>query len=94
MAAYLVGHIFVKDAALWQKYVSGVQLSLSTFDSKILFRGQLLAILAGQHHHDQVVAIEFPDQITLEKWFFSKGYQDLIPLRDKAADVVITTYLA
>jgi uncharacterized protein (DUF1330 family) len=94
MAAYLVGHITVKDNGLWQKYVSGVQESLSPFDSKIIFRGQLVEILAGQHEHDLVVVIEFPDQSTLNNWYASEKYQSLIPLRDKAANVVITTYKA
>ena len=94
MAAYLVGHITVKDNELWQKYVSGVQESLSPFDSKVIFRGQLVEILAGQHKHDLVVVIEFPDQSTLNNWYASEKYQSLIPLRDKAANVVITTYNA
>ena len=92
MAAYLVGHITVKDNGLWQKYVSGVQESLSPFESKVIFRGQLVEILAGQHEHDLVVVIEFPDQSTLNNWYASEKYQSLIPLRDKAANVVITTY--
>ena len=94
MAAYLVGHITVKDNGLWQKYVSGVQESLSPFESKVIFRGQLVEILAGQHEHDLVVVIEFPDQSTLNNWYASEKYQSLIPLRDKAANVVITTYKA
>ena len=92
MAAYLVGHITVKDDGLWQKYVAGVGESLAPFDSRIIFRGQLVRVLAGQHEHDLVVVIEFPDQSTLDAWFSSEKYQKLIPLRDKAADVVITTY--
>ena len=92
MAAYLVGHITVKDNGLWQKYVSGVQESLTPFDSKVIFRGQLVEILAGQHEHDLVVVIEFPDHSTLNNWYASEKYQSLIPLRDKAANVVITTY--
>ncbi len=92
MAAYLVGHITVKDDGLWQKYMAGVQESLAPFDCKIIFRGQLDRILAGQHDHNLVVVIEFPDQTTLNNWYGSEKYQSLIPLRDKAADVVITTY--
>ena len=92
MAAYLVGHITVKDDGLWQKYMAGVQESLAPFDCKIIFRGQLDRILAGQHDHNLVVVIEYPDQTTLDNWYGSEKYQSLIPLRDKAADVVITTY--
>jgi uncharacterized protein (DUF1330 family) len=94
MAAYLVGHITVKDNGLWQEYVAGVKESLAPFEAKIVFRGQLLQVLAGQHEHDLVVVIQFLDQATLENWYGSEKYQSLIPLRDKAADVVITAYKA
>lgn len=92
MASYLVGHIAVKDEELWQQYVSGVKESLSTFESKVIFRGKLVSVLAGSHEHNHAVVIEFSDHATLENWFNSEQYQSLIPLRDKAADVVITTY--
>jgi uncharacterized protein (DUF1330 family) len=92
MASYLVGHITVKDAELWQEYVSGVQKSLLPFNSKVIFRGKLVSVLAGKHEHDLVVVIEFPDQPTLDNWYYSEKYQSLIPIRDKAADVVLTTF--
>ena len=92
MAAYLVGHITVKDDGLWQEYVAGVQESLAPFDARIIFRGQLAEVLSGQHEHDLAVVIEFPDQSTLDTWFCSKKYKSLILVRDKAADVVILTY--
>jgi len=94
MAAYLVGHITVKDDELWQKYVAGVGESIAPFESRIIFRGQLDKVLAGHHDHNLVVVIEFPDTSTLDAWFNSEKYQSLIPLRDKAANVVITTYNA
>ena len=92
MAAYLVGHITVKDNGLWQEYVAGVKESLAPFEARIVFRGQLFQVLAGQHEHGLVVVIQFLDQATLENWYGSEKYQSLIPLRDKAADVVITAY--
>ena len=94
MAAYLVGHITVKNDELWQQYVAGVGESLAPFESKVIFRGQLDKVLAGQHAHDLVVVIEFPDQSTLDDWFNSDKYQSLIPLRNKAADVAIMAYRA
>jgi uncharacterized protein (DUF1330 family) len=92
MAAYLVGHITVKDDELWEKYVAGVAESIAPFDATIIFRGKLDKVLAGQHDKDLVVVIEFPDQAILDSWFNSEKYQSLIPLRDQAADVVITSY--
>ena len=92
MAAYLIGQITVKDEELWQQYVAGVQESLTPFDSNIIFRGKLVSVLAGQQERDLVVVIEFYDQTTLDNWFNSDSYQTLIPLRDRAADVVIASY--
>lgn len=94
MTAYLVGHITVRNDELWQEYVTGVQASLKPFAARILFRGRLVSVLAGQHEYDLVVAIEFSDQAALDDWFSSEAYQSLIPLRNRAADVVITTYKA
>ena len=92
MAAYLVGHITVKEEELWQEYMAGVAESVAPFDARVVFRGQLVNILAGNHEHDLVVVIEFSDQSELDAWYNSEKYQSIIPLRDKAADVVITTY--
>ena len=94
MAAYLIGHVAVKNEDLWQEYVAGVQESLAPFKANILFRGKLDKVLAGQHDKDLVVVIEFSGPAMLDDWFESKKYQSLIPLRDKAANVVITTYQA
>ena len=92
MAAYLVGHITVRDPDLWQVYTTGVQKSLIPFEANLVFRGQRAAVLAGEHSYDQCVVIEFSDQGSLQEWFNSNAYQDLIPTRNKAADVVIISY--
>ncbi len=92
MAAYLVGHISVRNKELWQQYVAGVAESLTPFKAKMVFRGQLSTVLAGEHEHELIVVIEFTDHTTLQAWFNSEKYQAIIPLRDEAADVVITTY--
>ena len=92
MAAYLVGHITVRDEERWSQYVAGVADSLAGVDSKIIFRGMLASVLAGKHEHERVVVIQFADLQTLNNWFHSESYQKLIPLRDSAANVTITTY--
>lgn len=92
MAVYLVGQISVKDAQLWQEYVVGVSESLTPFDAKVVFRGRRTSVLAGENSRDLSVVLEFSDRSSLESWFNSEKYQSLIPLRENAADVVITTY--
>lgn len=92
MAAYLIGQIIVKESELWQEYVAGVGESIAPFAAEIIFRGKRAAVLAGENDRDLVVVIKFADRSTLDNWFNSEKYQSLISLRDRAADVVITTY--
>ena len=93
MAAYLIGQIEVRDPALWRTYVAGVAESLRGFDAEVLFRGRLARVLAGQQPRSQCVVIRFADAATLDAWFESPDYQQLVPLRDRAADVVISSYI-
>ena len=50
------------------------------------------AVLCGEHGHPNAVVIKFLDQPTLQGWYASPAYQDLIPIRDQAADVVLISY--
>ena len=93
MSAYLIGQIVVKNIKLWQDYVDGVAESLVPFKAKIMFRGKRHSVLAGQNKYDLVVVIKFADHTTLNNWFYSAKYQSLIPVRERAANVVITTYV-
>ncbi len=94
MAAFLVGQIMVKDDDLWRQYMDGVRDSLAPFDASVVFRGQRAAVLAGQNDYDLVVVIEFSVLPVLQEWYQSDQYQAIIPLRDQAADMVITAYEA
>ena len=92
MAAYLIGHILIKDPAKWRVYVDGVQKSLIPYEAQVIFRGKRASVLAGAHPYQDTVVIKFPDQPTLQNWYYSASYQELIPIRNKAADVVIISY--
>ena len=92
MAGYLIGQITVKDPELWQRYTEGVRDSLEPFGAEVVFRGRRASLLAGEHDKELAVVIRFADQDTLLRWFWSDAYQELIPLRERAADVVIVGY--
>ncbi len=94
MAVFLIGTINVREPSLWAQYVAGVADSLEPFDAQVVFRGRKLADLAGTQPKEAVVILRFQDAATADAWFQSARYQALIPLRDQAADVVITTYSA
>ena len=90
--ACLIGHITVKDEALWAEYRSKVPATLAPWGGELLLRGKRFAVLSGEHSYTDVVVIRFPDQAALDGWHASAAYQALIPLRQRAADVVLLGY--
>ena len=92
MPAYLIGQITIKNQEKWNIYVEGVGRSIIPFNAEIIFRGRRAKVLAGNHSHEHTVVIKFADQAALQDWFNSPAYQEIIPIRDEAADVVIVSY--
>ncbi|HEY7745972.1 MAG TPA: DUF1330 domain-containing protein [Desulfuromonadales bacterium] len=92
MSAYLIGHITVKEPEQWSVYIDGVKKSLLPFAAEVLFRGRLTSVLAGDLPYQSTVVIRFSDHAALLNWYRSEDYQALIPIRDRAADVVIAAY--
>lgn len=86
-SAYVVGHITVKDPDKWARYRERVPASLQPWKAELVFRGELVSVLSGQHGHTDTVVIRFPDLDAANGWFNSPAYQALIPLRQSAAEV-------
>jgi uncharacterized protein (DUF1330 family) len=92
MSACVIGHITVRDAAQWADYRAQVPATLAPWGAEILFRGTLDKVLGGCHDHRDTVVIRFPDAGAIDGWFASAAYQALIPLRQRAADVVLLAF--
>lgn len=92
--ACVVGQITVKNPELWAEYREQVPATLSHWGGELVFRGQQVAALAGENPHASIVVIRFPSVAAVNCWFSSPAYQALIPLRQQAADVVLTSYEA
>lgn len=90
--AYVVGQITVKNPELWAEYKGRVPATLAPWGAELVFRGQQLAVHAGTNPHADIVVIRFPDSAAAAGWHASAAYQALIPLREQAADVALTTY--
>lgn len=88
----VIGHITVKDAAKWAEYRNQVPATLAPWQAELLFRGQKLAVLGGEHRHTDTVVIRFPDADAVNGWFNSAAYQALIPLRMAAAEVDLISF--
>lgn len=92
IAAYVIGHITVKDAGKWAEYRSKVPATLAPCGAELVFRGKRLAVMSGEHSHTDTVIIRFPDADAVGNWFNSPAYQALIPLREQAAEMVLVSY--
>ena len=91
-AAYLIGHITIKDAGKWDEYRGKVPATLAPWGAELVLRGKRLAVLCGEHDATDTVVIRFPDAGALEGWFQSPAYQALVALRTDAADVALIGY--
>jgi uncharacterized protein (DUF1330 family) len=92
MAAYMIGHITVKDPEKWEEYRHRIPETLAPWGAELIFRGKRVAVLSGQHHHTDTVVIRFPSHEALREWHNSAAYQELIPLRKEAADIDMISY--
>lgn len=93
-SAYVVGHITVKNPELWDEYRAQVPATLAPWNAELVFRGKLAAVLAGGHPHQDIVVIRFSDLASIDSWHGSAAYQALVPLRQRAAEVVLLSYEA
>jgi uncharacterized protein (DUF1330 family) len=92
VAAYVIGHITVKDADKWAEYRSRVPATLEPWRAEVVLRGRRMEVLSGGHRHTDVVVIRFQDGAAVAGWHGSAAYQALIPLREQAAEVVLISY--
>ena len=92
MAAYVIGHITVKDAEKWAEYRGKVPASLARWGGEAILRGRRFAVLSGEHPHTDTVVIRFPDANAVTNWYGSQAYQALIPIREQAAEMVLVAY--
>ena len=94
MAAYVIGHMTVKNPEKWAEYRGKVPATLAPWGGEVILRGRRIAVLSGTHPYTDTVVIRFPDADAASKWYGSAAYQTLIPTREQAAEMVLISYEA
>ncbi len=89
-----MGQIKILDPLKWQQYRDQVPGTLVAWNAELVFRGVKASDLALQNPYTDIVVIRFPDLDAAHGWFQSDAYQALIPLREAAAQVLLTSYEA
>jgi uncharacterized protein (DUF1330 family) len=91
---YVVGQMTVKNESKWAEYRGQVLATLTPFGGELVFRGNQVRTLSGKCPHADIVVIRFPSLAHTDDWYKSAAYQALLPIRQEAADVVLTIYEA
>ncbi len=91
-SAYVIGHVTVRNADRWAEYRERVPATLAPWGAELVLRGRLARVLAGEHAHTDTVVIRFPDVDAVDGWHSSAAYQALVPLRQEAAEIVLTCF--
>jgi uncharacterized protein (DUF1330 family) len=92
MAAYVIGHITVKNSEKWAEYRMKVPATLAPWGGEVILRGKRVAVLSGAHPYTDTVVIRFPEAEAIAMWYGSPDYQALIPTREQAAEIVLISY--
>ncbi|HEX9390411.1 MAG TPA: DUF1330 domain-containing protein [Usitatibacteraceae bacterium] len=96
MAAYLTGHIKIRDAEKWHDYLDQVDATIIAYGGEILLRGLQQEILSNpgelKAEFERLVVLRFDNMESLHRWYHSSEYQQLRPLRAAGADVTVVTY--
>ena len=90
--AYVVGQISVKDERKWVEYRGQVAATIVPWGGEIVFRGKKASDFAKENSHTDIVVIRFPSIEAARSWEASPAYHGIIPLRQEAAEVVLTAY--
>ena len=89
MAAYLVANIEVSDPAAFEEYRKRVPATIAAHGGRYLCRGGAVEVFEGEFDAKRVVVLEFPSAAAIRTWYASPEYQELLPLRARAAKTML-----
>ena len=96
MAAFLTGHIRIRDVEKWHQYLAAVDATIIEYGGQILLRGLQDEMISNEsafdEHFERLVVLRFEDMSALKRWYDSVDYKNLRELRAAAADVTVITY--
>jgi uncharacterized protein (DUF1330 family) len=82
---YLISQIRIHDPETYRRYAAQVAATLSGYDARFLVRGGTIEPLEGEGPPPRTVVLEFPSLTRAREWYYSDGYQALIPIRQSAS---------
>jgi len=93
MTAFVIATSKIKDPSKFAEYGKAAAATLGAHGGSLVKRGQYQAALAGNAEHNASAVLAFPDLDALNAWFNSAEYQSIVPLRNEACEMTITSYV-
>jgi len=85
MSAYIIVSFTPKDPENLQQYAAAVPSTLASHSGEVVVKGPADS-LHGTVDYAMQVIIAFPSKEEATRWYHSKEYQALIPVRDAGMD--------
>ena len=91
MSAYFIANVKIHDEEEFKKYLVHVDDTIEMYHGKYLPVHKKPEVLEGKWDYSRLVLLEFPDRESLDKWYNSTEYQDILKIRLSSAnsDIVI-----
>lgn len=78
---YVLVDVDITDPTIFDEYRQKVPETVAAYDGRYLVRGGDPERLEGDRSARRVVLLEFETRERAREWYFSKAYQDVLPLR-------------
>ena len=85
MPAYVIVEADIHDPEQYARYQAIVPASLAAHGGRFIARGGEMAVLEGDWHPKRLVALEFDDLESAQRWYDSAEYREARGLREGAA---------
>ena len=85
MASYLVGVVEKHDLDKYGEYAAAGYRLIDGVEVEVAF-AEDPEVLEGEFPGTSIIIMKFADDEGARNWYFSEGYQEVIPIRQAAAD--------
>jgi uncharacterized protein (DUF1330 family) len=92
MSAFIIFQAAVNDPAGFAEYAKSVPPTLIEYGGTIMTKGKTGSVLAGENQYTHSAILQFTDLEKTHAWHHSDAYQALIPPRDAAAEMAVTSH--
>lgn len=93
MTAFFIATSRILDVEKYKQYGSKAGPTFAEYGGKLVTKGKTQEALDGKADYDVVAVVSFPDMEKLNEWYHSDAYQQLIPLRNQAAQMTLVSHI-